>query len=65
MKQTFINLLKEICDNTIVYKTMDKTYTAVDMIHEIENNTEIGYYFINEILRISRDLLIRQERNKP
>ena len=63
--KTYINLLKELPDNTIIFKSSsNKKYTNLEMITELENNTELGRIYISDLLRISRDLLKRQVNKK-
>lgn len=64
--KTYINLLKELPDNTIIFKlSSNKKYTNLEMINELENNTELGRIYISDLLRISRDILKRQSnKNK-
>lgn len=60
----FLNLLNEIKDDMIIYKTMSKSYTKVEMLYELTNQTECGKQYINDCLRVCRDLLIRQANKK-
>ncbi len=57
----YINLLKELPDDTIVFKTTSGIkYTAKKMIELINNNDSIGKEYISDLMRISRDILKRQ-----
>lgn len=60
-RNIFANLIKEVLPSeTIVYKTLDgHSISALDMINEIETGSYMGKDYCLELLRISRDLLIR------
>lgn len=55
----FINLLEELPANQIVWKS-EITLTAQQMILELESETNLGKQYISDLLRISRDFLIRK-----
>ena len=59
-RKLMISLLKEISPDTIVYNLMIGKITAEQMINEIDNGTETGLQWSSDLLRISRNLLIRQ-----
>lgn len=60
MRKYFIAMLQEIPSDTVVQRIMSRTDTAEQMICEIEANSDIGLEFVTNVLRISRDMLIRQ-----
>lgn len=60
MKDTFVALLNEIPEDTIVYKTMSHFYTAYELKQEMENDSIIARSWGSDLLRISRDMIIRQ-----
>lgn len=59
-KSDFITLLKELTPESVVYKTMSYSFTAQEMLKELESETSISKEWISSVLRISRDILIRQ-----
>lgn len=59
--QMMSNLLAELNDDTIVFRTIDgHNFTAREMYNEIKNETPNGRAYISDLLRISRDFLKRQ-----
>ncbi len=62
----FSNLLKEVYEKqTIVYRTMDGyTYSASDIVQQIEDGTELGKNYAADLLRMSRDFMIRKANKK-
>lgn len=59
--QMMSNLLAELNDNTIVFRTADgHNFTAREMYNEVKNETLNGRAYISDLLRISRDFLKRQ-----
>lgn len=55
----FINLLKELPPNQIVWKS-EITLTTQQMILELESETDLGKQYISDLLRVSRDFLMRK-----
>lgn len=61
IKQAIINLIKELPEKHIVYQTISYGFTAKELIEQIQNDSDIGKQYISELLRISRDLIARQQ----
>jgi hypothetical protein len=60
-RDTFSNLIAEILPaESIIYRTIDGSYTAGEMIREVRDGTELGRQYSSDLLRISRDFLARQ-----
>jgi len=55
-KKLMIELLEEVKDKE---KTIGQ-YTVREIIIELENGTDEAKHFVSELLRIARDLLIRE-----
>lgn len=60
MREQVIAMLREIPEDTVVQRFMSRTDTAKFLITQIELDTAVGQEFMTNILRISRDILIRQ-----
>lgn len=62
MRDTFIELLREIPSHRIIFRPLDGTglKTAGDIIKEIENNTTCSKLYCQDMLRIVRDFLARE-----
>ncbi len=62
----FSNLLKEVYEQqTVVYRTMDGyTYSAAEIVQQIENGTDLGRSYTADLLRMSRDFMIRKANKK-
>lgn len=64
IRSIFTSLLLELPSNTQIWKTLcGKSLNAEDLLKEIEENTEIGNQYISEVLRVSRDLITRKNKN--
>jgi len=63
-RKVFANLLREVPEDTIVFKATSGIFTAKDMIKEVEDGTEFGHQYGSDVLRIARDLLARQAQKK-
>lgn len=57
-----IALLQDIHPDTVVFRSSN-IYTAADMIHELEMNTNTGKQWGSDFLRVCRDMLARKSRN--
>lgn len=60
MRKEIIDLLSEVPGDTVIQRFMSRTDTAESLIMEIEANTAIGQEFMTSLLRISRDIIVRQ-----
>lgn len=62
MKEVLIQLLGELPANTVVARYMmpDGVFTAVRMIGELEQDSEVGRQWAGDLLRVSRDMLVRK-----
>ena len=60
MREQIIAILQEVPSDTVIQRFMSRTDTAESLIQEIESNTDTGLEFITNLLRISRDMIIRQ-----
>jgi hypothetical protein len=61
MKQELIKLLQEVPADTIVFRTANNdTYTAAQLITELEQSTELGHSYGSDMLRVCRDFIKRQ-----
>lgn len=64
-KEFITAALKELEPDVIVLRTsIGKVYTAADMIGEIEKSTEIGKQWGSDLIRVARDLVVRQNKRK-
>jgi hypothetical protein len=64
-RDTFSNLIAEITPaESIIYRTIDGSYTAGEMIREVRDGTELGRQYSSDLLRISRDFLARQAQRE-
>lgn len=59
-KLTFITLLRELDESTTVAKYMSGSYTAKEMIQEIENDNPFALKHMQDFFRICRDMLVRK-----
>lgn len=57
MKDIFIELLKELNPEKIIWKTCNKSISANEMIVELINETELSKQYVTEFLRLTRHLL--------
>lgn len=64
-RDTFSNLIAEIIPaESVIYRTIDGSYTAGEMIREVRDGTELGRQYSSDLLRISRDFLARQAQRE-
>lgn len=59
-KQLIIGMLEEVKDGTTVCRYMSRTFTKEEMIREIEQGSDEGARFCTDLLRVSRDIIIRR-----
>lgn len=64
LAQTGIDLLSELDPKQVVIRYTSGSYTAEDMIANLEENTDLGRQWISDLLRVSRDMLIRKALRK-
>lgn len=59
-----VNCLRELPSKTVVLKLLDGNppRTAQDVINMIENRDPIGLDYTEEVMRVARDLIIRQAK---
>lgn len=63
MLKLFIQLLSEIPSETVVLHTMGvDTYTASEMIKEMQSGSEIGVQYVSDFSRVVRDFLGQQAK---
>jgi hypothetical protein len=58
-REMFARLLEELPPNQRVSLTSDGALDAEQMAHEIRTGSETGRAFASDILRVSRDMLLR------
>lgn len=64
-RDTFSNLLAEIAPaESVIYRTIEGSFTAGEMIREIREGTDLGRQYSSDLLRISRDFLARQAQRE-
>ncbi len=60
-RDVFASLLAEVLPaDTVVWRTSTGVYTAAELRKQIEEGTEIGRQYASDLLRISRDFLMRK-----
>ncbi len=65
IESTFSKLLDVLPTDTVVFKTMSYEVSALQMLHEIENGSDLGKRYMDEVLTVARDFVLRQsKRNK-
>lgn len=64
MNTAVIALLRELPSHTIVWRTTGKSFTAEELIKEIELGTETGLQYASDLLRIARDFLSRKAKKE-
>lgn len=57
LENVFILLLKEVQPKTVLWKSMSGTFTAQDIINDLEVSGDIGRQYIEDFLRLTRDIL--------
>src|SRR5277367_1694945 len=63
LKDVGRTLLKEISGDVVVWRTLDRTsYSAAQMLDEIELGTETGKQWISDVLRVAIDVLRREAK---
>lgn len=64
-RKIFVNLLNETThSDKVIFKSSSGVYTTEQMIENIKNETELGKQYTSDLLRIARDLLMRQANRK-
>jgi hypothetical protein len=64
-RDALAGLIAEIVpSDTVVWRTTSGDYTAADLRQQIESGTEVGRRYVTELLRVSRDLLMRKAARK-
>jgi hypothetical protein len=60
-RDALAGLISEIVpSDTVVWRTTSGEYTAAELRQHIESGTEVGRRYAMDLLRISRDLLMRK-----
>jgi ferredoxin-fold anticodon binding domain-containing protein len=64
-RKVFISLMREVPPDTVVLNTMSGNITAQSVIDDLmkDGNNE-GTQFIADLLRVSRDLILRQVKRE-
>lgn len=57
LEDVFALLLKEVPPKTVLWKSMSGTFTAQDIINDLEVKGDIGHQYIEDFLRLTRDIL--------
>ena len=63
LENVFILLLKELSPKTVLWKSMSGTFTAQDIINDLEVSGDIGHQYIEDFLRLTRDILQARTEN--
>lgn len=63
LKNVFILLLKETPPQTVLWKSMSGPFTAQDIINDLEVSGDIGRQYIEDFLRLTRDILQARTKN--
>jgi|GEM_PF-1280199 hypothetical protein len=65
-REVLANLIAEVAPaSSVIYRTMDgSAISAGDMIREVDAGSELGRQYASDLLRVSRDFLIRQARRE-
>lgn len=65
-REVLANLIEEVAPtNSVIYRTIDgSTVSAGDMMREVDAGSELGRQYASDLLRVSRDFLIRQARRE-
>ncbi len=61
--EVVIGLLRELPANRRVWTTVERTYTAGDMVRLIEENTAEGRQYVLDTLRLCRDIIAHSGRS--
>jgi len=59
MKEILV-ALHNLPPETLVWRTISKSFTASDLVLEIESGSESGRQFVSDVLRFSVDYIKRQ-----
>lgn len=59
-----INLLNELPDDEVVWRTISVPYTKQQLILEIQNRTDVGLSYCSNVFRVARDLIVRRSKNE-
>lgn len=64
MRAIFVQLLREVPPDTVVWRSMSGPFTAEKLIQDFLERGELGQQYAADFLRIARDLLTRKAELK-
>lgn len=59
IRSVMVQTITELPVGTIVWRTMSRNYTREDMILQVLNGSEVGQTYCSEVIRVSRDIILR------
>lgn len=63
-QSVFANLLRELPETMLAWRTLDKEYTAGELAQQVEEGSPTGLQYLTDLLRLSRDILAARITNE-
>jgi hypothetical protein len=60
IRDALIDMLLDVEEDRVVWRTISRAFTREELVREIRDGSDIGNQYCSELLRVSRDMIVRK-----